>query len=170
MYRLLYNDSFCLCQVQVYLLPTWQRKLIIHACLWSCSLPVQSTTRARQAQCRCPPQMARLSLVSPALGGAMDASTKEEISVNARTTRSRLSHENFHLSLFPFPFSLLPTPYLLPTYLRLSLSIMSPPKVTSKDSSEDGRKSLLLPTYSCLHMPTINVGAICSLSVLFYAR
>lgn len=97
----------------------------------------------------------------------MDASTKEEISVNARTTRFRLSHENFHLSLFPFPFSLPPTSYL-PNYV--SLSIMSPPKVTSKDSSEDGRKSLLLPTYSCLHMPTINVGAICSLSVLFYAR
>lgn len=96
----------------------------------------------------------------------MDASTKEEISVNARTTRSRLSHENFHLSRFPFPFSLPPT--YLPTYV--SLSIMSPSKVTNNDSSEDGSKSLLLPTYSCLHMPTINVGAICSLSVLFYAR
>lgn len=158
MYRLLYNDSFCLCQVQVYLLPTWQRKLIIHACLSSCSLPVQSTTRARQAQCRCPPQMARPSLVSPALGGAMDASTKEEISVNARTTRSRLSHENFPLSLFPFPFSLLPTSYL-PTYLRLSLSIMSPPKVTSKDSSEDssedGSKSLLLPTAVFICLPSM---------------
>lgn len=88
----------------------------------------------------------------------MDASTKEEISVNARTTRSRLSHENFHLSLFPFPFSLLPTSYL-PTYLRLSLSIMSPPKVTSKDSSEDssedGSKSLLLPTAVFICLPSM---------------
>jgi len=82
----------------------------------------------------------------------MDASTKEEISVNARTTRSRLSHENFHLSLFPFTFSLLPTSYL-PTYV--SLSIMSPPKVTSKDSSEDGSKSLLLPTAVFICLPSM---------------
>lgn len=74
-----------------------------------------------------------------------------------------------HMKTSISPFSLLPTPYL-PIYLRLSLSIMSPPKVTNNDSSEDGSKSLLLPTYSCLHMPAINVGAICSLSVLFYAR
>lgn len=95
----------------------------------------------------------------------MDASTKEEISVNARTTRSRLSHENFHLSLFPCPFSLPPTYLLyLPTYV--SLSIMSPSKVTNNDSSEDGSKSLLLPTAVFICLP-INVG---SLSVLFYAR
>lgn len=56
----------------------------------------------------------------------MDASTKEEISVNARTTRSRLSHENFHLSLFPFPFSLLPASYL-PTYVSLC-PLCLPPK------------------------------------------
>lgn len=82
----------------------------------------------------------------------MDASTKEEISVNARTTRSRLSHENFHFSLVPFPFSLLPTFYL-PTYV--SLSIMSPSKVTSKVSSEDGSKSLLLPTAVFICLPSM---------------
>lgn len=57
-------------------------------------------------------------------------------------------------SLFPFPYSLLPTSYL-PTYLRLSLFIMSPPKVTSKDSSEDGRKSLLLPTAVFICLPSM---------------
>lgn len=82
----------------------------------------------------------------------MDASTKEEISVNARTTRSRLSHENFHLSLFPCPFSLLPTSYL-PTYV--SLSIMSPSKVTNNDSSEDGSKSLLLPIAVFICLPSM---------------
>lgn len=81
-----------------------------------------------------------------------------------------------HMKTSISPFSLFPSPYSLPpTYLPtyVSLSIMSPSKVTSKDSSEDssedGSKSLLLPTAVFICLP-INVGAICSLSVLFYAR
>lgn len=62
-------------------------------------------------------------------------------------------HMKTSISLFsPFTFSLLPTSYL-PTYV--SLSIMSPPKVTSKDSSEDGSKSLLLPTAVFICLPSM---------------